>query len=257
MNNKILTLIVFSTLSATSFAGVTRDKIKETVFKNTNCAATDSCDLLEFKVQSYDYHVSFPDKTISHGTSAFMSYTTNKVNNLENYAIVQQIKGCMFTSSQNYDGEIIKSSNYARELFGKIVNYKHMDWTIDSIDEDPMYNNSIPELRHGSYRWNTVKNSYEKETQKSYAQERPTSPTLYVSDLPGTAFTETDEVKNISLEFRTCIYKTGKIPLVATPGDVNFSEAIACIPWKSSFIYNYKTQKFEAKKEIDPICLTE
>lgn len=254
MNKKILTLIAFSALSASSFAGVVKDKTKETVFKNTNCAATDSCDLVEFRVQSYDYHVIFADQSPSHGTSAFMSYTTKSIDDLENYAIVQQIKGCIFDSGQNYDGEIIKSSNYVRDLFGKSVDYKHPEWTIDSIDLDPMYNNSVPSLRHGSYRWNTAKNSYSKDTEKVYAKERPTSPTLYVSDLPGTAFADNNEAKNISLEFRTCIYKTGKIPLVATPGDVNFSEPIACIPWKSSFIYNHKAKKFEAKDEIDSFC---
>lgn len=254
MNKKILTLVAFSALATSAFAGVTKGKIKEVVFKNINCAATDSCDLVEFKIQSYDYKVTFADQSPSYGTSAFMSYSTKNIDDLENYAIVQQIKGCIFDSGKSYDGQVIKSSTYVRDLFGKSVDYKHTDWTIDSIDEDPMYNNSVPELRHGSYRWNTVKNSFSKDTEKVYAKERPTIATLYVSDLPGTAFADNNEAKNISLEFRSCIYKTGQIPLVATPGDVNFSEPIACLPWKSSFIYNHGAKKFEEKSEIDSFC---
>ena len=256
VNKKIFTFATFALLSASSFGqSVIRDKATDVVFKNTNCAETDSCDLKELKVSSYNFHVIFPDKTVSHGTSAFLSYTTDDIDNLENYAIVQQIKGCQFTSLKNYDGEIIKTAGYSRELFGQIVQYKHTDWTIDSIDVDPMYNNSIPELRHGSYRWNTVKNSYSKDTEKVYAKERPTSATLYVSDLPGTAFADNIDAKNISLEFRTCIYKTKNVPLVLKPEDVNFSAPIACLPWKSSFIYNHDTKKFAAKNEIDPVCL--
>lgn len=254
MNKKILTLIAFSALAANSYAGVTKDKIKETVFKNINCAATDSCDLLEFKVQSYDYHVTFADQSPSHGTSAFMSYTTKNIDDLENYAIVQQIRGCIFDSVKDYTGEVVKYSSYVRDLFDESVPYKHNDWEIDSVDKDPMYNNGNADFRHAPYRWNTVKNSYAKDTEKVYAKERPTSATLYVSDLPGTAFVDSGEAKNISLEFKTCIYKTGKIPLVATPGDVNFSEPIACLPWKSSMIYNHDLNKFEAKNEIDSFC---
>jgi hypothetical protein len=254
MNKQILTVIAFSTLAMSSYAGVTKDKIKETVFKNINCAATDSCDLVEFRVQSYDYHVTFADQSPSHGTSAFMSYTTKNIDDLENYALVQQIRGCIFNSVQNYSGEVIKSSNYVRDFFNESVAYKHIDWQIDSIDLDSMYNNGNANFRHAPYRWNTVKKSFAKDTEKIYAKERPTTPTLYVSDLPGTAFADYGEAKNISLEFKTCIYKTGKIPLVATPGDVNFSEPIACLPWKSSMIYNHESKKFESKNEIDSFC---
>lgn len=254
MKKKIITLIALSALSTQTFAGVNKGKIKETVFKNTNCAATDSCDLVEFKVQSYDYQVTFADQSPSYGTSAFMSYTTKNVDQLENYAIVQQIKGCIYNSGVDFLGNVIKSSNFVRDLFGKSVPYKHADWQIDSIDEDPMYNNNVPEFRHGSYRWNTVKNSYAKETEKVFWNERPTSPTLYVSDLPGTAFADDNEAKNISLQFNTCIYKTASIPMVATPGDVNFSKPIACIPWNSSFVFNHKSQKFESRNEVDEFC---
>lgn len=256
MQNKLLLLIALSAISTSSFAGVVKGKTKSTIFKNTNCKATDTCDLKEFKVESYDFKVTFSDKTFSLGTSAFMSYTTQDVANLEDYAIVQQIKGCHFDSYKNpATGEVEKTLGYSREFFGEIIKYKHSNWVIDSIDTDPMYNNSISGLRHGSHRWNTVKGSYDKKTEKLYGRELPKSPTLYVSDLPGSAFIDSGFAKNISLQFKTCIYKTRDIPLILNPEDVNFKEAISCLNWSSSFIYNHDSAKYETKTDIDPVCL--
>ena len=153
------------------------------------------------------------------------------------------------------DGTIKKEILDSREFFDSIIKFKHTDWVIDSVDLDPVYN-SHPDLRHASYRWNTKPGSFDKSTEKVYYNERPSTPNLYVSDLPGTAFYSQDgEAKNLSLEFVTCIYKTVDIPLVATPADINFSTPIACHTWKSSFIYNHEAAKFEVKNDVDAFCL--
>lgn len=249
-----LALIGTTLIQSNVFAGVVRDKAIVKTFKNTDCLANNTCDLTEFSVSSNDYHVLFQNGDVSHGSNAFMSYKTKEIDQLENYAIVQKIRGCKFWSSVNEDGSIKKEILESREFFGDFIKFKHPEWVIDSVDVDPVYN-SVPDLRHGAHRWNTKADSFDKETEKFYFRERPTAPRLYVSDLPGTSFYEDSKAKNISLEFEACIYKTADIPLIAKPDDINFSTPIACHSWKSSFVFDHKKEKFEVKNEVDSFCL--
>lgn len=238
--------------SATAHARVVREKPVEKIFKNTNCEATESCGLTEFKVHTYNYEAIFPDGS-SHGTSAFMSYKTQKVDQLENFAIVQKIKGCQFQSRLTPEGVVAKNFSLAREFFNEVITYNHPEWVIDSVDLDPMYNNWTPDRRHAAYRWNKVAGSYDKATEMKFGPTFPTRPELYVSDLPGTAFFMGGVAKNISLKFEVCIHKTSDVPTTARP-DSEIAAPIACHTWASSFIYNHKTNKFESKAEIDEFC---
>jgi hypothetical protein len=242
-------------VAAQSFAqSVHRGKPTIQTFKNTNCAETNSCDLKEFKLHTYEYTVNIRGE-MSYGSNAFISYKTKEIDQLENYAIVQKIRGCNFASRKMEDGSIEKHFLYSREFFGDIVRFKHPEWVIDSVDKDLMYNNYGPEMRHAYYRWNKKPGSYDKETEEYYFRARPERPELYASDLPGTAFVMDGLVKNISLQFETCIYKTSDVPLESTPDNINFATPIACHEWASSYIYNHNTEKFESKKEIDQFCL--
>lgn len=246
----VLGLIILT--SATAHARVVREKPVEKIYKNTQCEASDSCGLTEFKVHTYNYEAIFPDGS-SHGTSAFMSYKTQKVDQLENFAIVQKIKGCQFESGPSSTGEVVKKLTYAREFYNEIIPYKHPAFVIDSIDLDPMYNNWTPDRRHAAYRWNKVAGSYDKTTEVKYGATLPTRPELYVSDLPGVAFFMGGAAKNLSLQFEVCIHKTSDVPTTSRP-DSEISAPIACHTWASSFIYNHKTNKFESKAEIDSFC---
>lgn len=246
-------IAVLALTSLSSYAGsVKREKPLVQVYKNSDCLKTDSCDLKEFKLETYNYNsIIAGDATL--GSSATMSYKTDKVENLEKYAVVQFIKGCVY-NSKLVDGKIEKNSYVSRDFFGEIKKFTHPQWVIDSVDKDPVYN-SIEKLRHGAYRWNTVAGSTEKKTQKYYLNEKPTRPELYVTDLPSTAFFMYGEAKNVSLEFKACIYKTSDVPMETDPEDTTFAEPIKCFDWKSSFIYNHTGKLYESKKEIDSYCL--
>lgn len=233
-------------------AGVIKETPLIQVFKNNECQ-TANCDLQEFKLHTYNYKVTFADGT-SFGTGAYMSYKTNDVSTLEDYAVVQFIKGCVFDSRVLPSGEIQKELAVSREFFGKVVRFKHPEWVIDSLDVDPMYNNGPAGHRHGTYRWNIVANSYDKKTEIKYYNQRPTDPSLYVSDFPSTAFSFDGGARNVSLKFKTCIYPTSDLPLVSGPNDLNPESAVHCFEWKSSNIYNHSKNKYESNEEIDSFC---
>lgn len=224
------------------------------LFLNTLCQKTDSCDLQQFGIYVEDAEIISSSFGTNYSTNAFLSYQTTDTNNLQKYGIVQFIRGCQFDS----DAEGNIRYGYSREFFGKIVQFRHPKWVIDSVDVDPLYNSDDTEgrPRHALYRWNEIPGSYDKGSEHYFYQETPSLPLLYVKDRPGTAFYDDDykEAKNISLEFKACIYKIEDIPLVSHPDGMDFNKALHCFDWRSSYIYNHQLAKYQSPNQVSPIC---
>jgi len=223
--------------------------------KNKNCKYEKTCDLTKAELYSYDYKVLFSDGETSFGTTMYFSYDTKKVSNLENYIVVQFIKGCTY-SSKLVDGEVRNTMSRAREFFGEVIPFRHERWVVDSIDTDPAYNNGV-NLRHGPYRWNKKKGSYQRSTEVYYQDEKPKRKAhLYIRDLPSTAFYDSlyDYAENVSFQFKTCMFKTKDVPLVSTPEEIKPEKGLFCMDWNSSFIFDHKKKKFESTKTIAQFC---
>ena len=211
--------------------------------------------LVEFKVRTNSYKVLFTDDpNPSYGTTMYAEYSTKDLDQVQDYAVVQYIKGCMFESKMEVDGSLSKRTAMIREFFNKKVKFEHPQWVIDSVDVDPVYN-SYPNFRHGAYRWNEVAGSYAKATEHYFLNQEPDTPRLYVRDLPSGAFEKGGSAKNVSLQFETCLIETSKVPLIATPSLDLRSEALACFSWNSSFVYNFQTKQYDSPKNLDPYCL--
>ena len=222
------------------------------VFENINCAETNTCDLKKVRFKSEDYQI-LVDGGIHYGTRLFAHYLTDTVGTLENYAFVQFIKGCQYNS---YDTGEITPKSIAREYFNELATYSHKNWVIDSIDTNPIYF-SNSEFYHFFYKWNDKQEPLIKNIEspyKLYGLEKPVYPELYVTDRPGTAFYVNGGAKNISLAFKTCLYKTSDIPKEASPEDINFAEPIHCYYWYSSWIYDHEERKFNNPYSISPVC---
>ncbi len=225
-------------------------------FLNANCQKTDTCELKRFTIFTSEYELNFPDSSEpSYGTETIMEYETDSVASIENYALVNFIRGCSFDSVKDDEGEIVKSlSNLNKEQFGANKKIYFPEWVIDSIDEDPVYNSDQEFGRHYLLRWNVNQHSYNFTTKKYYGEEKPKKPIVYLTDLPGSAYKDYARIYNISLEFKTCIYRSKDVPLSTVETDVNFADPIKCFEWASSYIYNFDTQKFEHKNALDPFC---
>ncbi len=213
---------------------------------------------VKFTVTSQTYKIIFKSDEISWGTRMFAKYETKSTGQVEDYAVVQFIRGCHFN---NYveNGKIVYVDNISREFFNEMITYKHPEWVIDSVDLDPMYNNT-PEgfekwnTRHGLYRWNR-KHNFDQNGEVLFKDEKPKKPYLYVMDHPGTAFFQDRWAKNISLEFKVCLYKTKDIPVTAAPNDLNFAKAVQCFDWNSSFIYDHFKSTFSRPTGLHPHCV--
>lgn len=257
-------------------------------WENKNCQANQTCDLktVRMSVQGWraDFSSRYGEGAYNYGDTMTFSYETTNTAGLEKYAMVQYVKGCVYGSFVR-EGQVRYYFPYARFSHNATLRehtsvWIQKDWVIDSDDKDPMYNSPFPEdyqtmkrpSRHGLYRWNSIKNfdtnkvptSQEAETEHYYGQLAPKYNKLYMTDRPGTAFTDSQLVdnqmvpgaKNISLDFKACLYRIEDIPKsVDDMGDKVFIEnPVHCFDWKSRYVYNWDTKKYESPQAMAEAC---
>jgi hypothetical protein len=212
---------------------------------NPDCRSTDSCDLKRFTLTTSVYEVWFSDDPLypTYGNGVIMEYETDAVDALEKYAIVQFKKGCVFDSSKN-GGKINRNVSYVVASFGEDIRFCFPKWVIDSQDTDPAYNSDPEYGRFYLLRWNKP-GSYDYRTHKFYGAERPKIPIVYMADYPAGAFVTGTGVKNVALQFATCIYKASDVPAETRRDDIDFATPITCFEWQNVYVYDFDSEKFQ------------
>ncbi|HLE10684.1 MAG TPA: S8 family serine peptidase [Bacteriovoracaceae bacterium] len=252
---KIIFIATFFSFSSFLLAKTYETIRQSEIYQNQNCQITQSCSLKSFEilVKDLDIQGSFGRNLKSR---VYLRYTTDSVDNLLKFGIVQFIRGCMWESTKDsfHFGTV-------REFFGRQnVKFIHPQMVIDSIDVDPLYNSWLitkpSHTRHDLYRWNSVAGSYSEDSESLYYQKLPLVPVLYVRDTPGSAsyYEEAESATNTSLEFISCVYKIEDIPLISTPQGMGQEKALKCFNWQSSNVFNHATKKFEKLPIVSPIC---
>ncbi|MGH7816646.1 MAG: hypothetical protein ACREOR_04595 [Candidatus Binatia bacterium] len=246
-------LILLSTLLAGSADGHftakghvhTHSETKQS-YSNPDCGITGSCDLKRFTLTTVVYEVWFSDDPIrpTYGTGVIMEYETDSITALEKYAIVQFKKGCVFHTSKNGSGKIDRNISDVVPSFGEHIPFCFREWVIDSQDTDPAYNSDPQYGRFYLLRWNKP-GSYDNRTQKFYGAQKPRRPVLYMTDYPAGAFVTGTGVKNVALEFKTCIYKAGDVPVATRRDDVHFAKPINCFEWQNVYVYDFDKAVFQ------------
>jgi hypothetical protein len=216
------------------------------VFLNPDCRSTGTCDLKNFTLTKIVYEVWFSDDPNypTYGNGVIMEYETDSVDALEKYAIVQFKKGCVFHSSKNRQAKINRIITDVVPSFGETIPFCFRQWVIDSHDTDPVYNSDPEYGRFYLLRWNKP-GSYDERTQKYYGTEKPKMPVVYMTDYPAGAFVTGTGVKNVALEFKTCLFKASDVPAETRRDDVDFAKPIACFEWQNVYVYDFDKQKFQ------------
>ena len=216
------------------------------LFLNPACHSTDTCDLKRFTLTAVVNEIWFSDDPIhpTYGNGVIMEYETASVKSLENYAIVQFKKGCVFHSSKNGAGKIDRNISDVVPSFGEHIPFCFREWVIDSQDSDPAYNSDPQYGRHYLLRWNKP-GSYDNRTQKFYGAQKPRRPVLYMTDYPAGAFVTGTGVKNVALEFKTCIYKASDVPAETRRDDIHFAQPLACFDWQNVYVYDFAKASFQ------------
>jgi hypothetical protein len=216
------------------------------VFLNPDCRSTDTCDLKRFTLTTSVYEVWFSDDPNypTYGNGVIMEYETDSVDALEKYAIVQFKKGCVFYSYKNREGKINSNVGDTVPSFGENIPFCFPRWVIDSHDTDPAYNSDPEYGRFYLLRWNKP-GSYDDRTQKYYGAEKPKLPVVYMTDYPAGAFITGTSVKNVALEFNTCIYKASDVPAETRRDNINFAKPITCFEWENVYVYDFDKARFQ------------
>jgi hypothetical protein len=216
------------------------------VFLNPHCRSTGTCDLKRFTLIKVINEIWFSDDPIypTYANGVIMEYETASVDALENYAIVQFKKGCVFYSSRNGEGRIHRNVGDTVPSFGEDAPFCFPQWVIDSQDTDPAYNSDPEYGRFYLLRWNKP-GSYDRRTQKFYGAEKPKFPVVYLTDYPAGAFVTGTGVRNVALEFNTCIYKASDVPADTQRDDIDFAKPITCFEWQSVYVYDFAKASFQ------------
>ena len=219
--------------------------------------------LLDFSLVDMKKRIDFVvdnQKATNYMTDTRAVYTVKDSSQIEDYGIVQFIRGCQYNSY--WDG---KQEEYATDVsrlhFGETIAFVHKDWEIDSDSNDPLYS-SYPEFgRFALLRWNKDIKSLDPATATYNAKEKPSVNRVFVTDLPGSVFVEKLSTgllraKNASLEFKTCIFRVADLPLTTDKkgSNIDQSKAVACLNWEHKFIYNFQKKKFVTKGAISKVC---
>ena len=215
------------------------------VFANPDCRSTDTCDLKRFTLTKLVNEIWFSDNPDhpTYGNGVIMEYETDSVAALEKYAIVQFKKGCVFEFSANRQGKIQRNVSDTVTSFGENITFCFPRWVIDSQDSDPAYNSDALHGRFYLLRWNKP-GSYDNRTQKYYGAEKPKKPVVYMADYPAGAFVTETGVRNVALEFTTCIYKASDVPAKTRRDNLDFAKPISCFEWQNIYVYDFVTASF-------------
>ena len=216
------------------------------VFWNPNCQSTDTCDLKRFSLTTSVDEFWFSDDPNypTYANGAIMEYETDTVNALEQYAIVQFTRGCVFYTSKNGKGKISWNVSDTVPSFGEDIPFCFPEWVIDSQDTDPAYNSDPEYGRFYLLRWNKP-GSYDHRTQKFYGAEKPEKPVLYMADYPIGAFVTRSGARNVALEFRSCIYRARDVPPETRRDDIHFAKPLKCFDWQNVYVYDFDKGRYQ------------
>jgi hypothetical protein len=54
-------------------------------------------------------------------------------------------------------------------------------------------------------------------------------------------------VRNVALQFNTCIYKASAVPRDTRRDDVDFAKPITCFEWQSVYVYDFDKGGFQTQ----------
>ena len=229
----------------------------ETLTGEQVCRGQQNCLLQEVTllVRKLEYRVGGA-RTPDRMTDRYLAYRTQRVSQIEDVAVVQFIKGCIYRLEKRGQ-EWTKELTYHREHMGQSRLFIHRDWEVDTDTLDPIHTDYLGN-RFGLLRWNDD-GSMDANKSHFYIYKKPSIPFVYQTDLPSAAAlfdSGTLSAQVPSLEFNICLFKTVDLPLTtdASGSNIDVTKALRCFSWSHNYRLNTKTLKFSEAKSIDAIC---
>jgi len=212
---------------------------------------------------------------------------TSQPSCIRDYAIVQWTRGCM--TNQNFSqstGQLSPKYFPVRDSEGSEQYFTSPNWSVDTVDTDPMYATDTTEpggrmdfyyvsktplkLKNDHASLVSDDSVYELATKRYFLRE-PTSANakqIFVTDIPDsaefyhTAGLDLGLITSPSLEFQTCVYDVNDIPLTGEPAMPGIPQTlggpIQCYSWAHKYEFNTVTRDFDkvTGSGMDPFCLS-
>ena len=255
----LLLTLLFSFLPV--FSAVEQVSKRSEVFippaTNAHLSSLKKAELRVFK------EITYIGKEPHFGTDIRMILETKSVENIEDFSFVQFIKGCMFSSAVDSNGETIITYDSMRMNYmgNQPKLFIHKDWEVDNDSTDPVYTRNPGKGRFDLYRHSSDPNAYNLKAATWYAHSKPKKPFVYATDNPSYAYTSDDykggiNAKNASLEFKTCLFKTADLPSTtdSSGSNIDKNKAIKCFHWDHKYIYNHELKKYMMPKSLHKAC---
>jgi hypothetical protein len=221
-------------------------------------------DLNRIKFLEYKKRVDITGDPVRFGTylsDTRFAYSVTAPSLLEDYAVVQWIRGCMFHSNRTQSGTE-KTLTIYRRHFDEDKIFQHRDWEIDSDTHDPIYSSYAEHGRFALLRWNKDPLSLNPQTATYYEAQKPPHGSVFVTDMPGPSGLGSGDGKsngsavNSSLDFRTCLFRSADLPLVTTPEGAGIAteNALWCADWSQHLVWDFKAGKMSQPSQLDSVC---
>lgn len=237
----------------------------EQTFENSTllCEQNDTCDLSRVIFRKEEYIIPATpsvanDETIQ-STRMLVGMVTKSVPALTRYLFVQFTMGCMWFSSLDENLQLDTEFGVLRDYLGILfIQHVFPRWVVDTNDTDPAYATHPSEVnRHYFLQSADAIPTWIPDRQgKLYGEELPTIPFGYVTDTPGPAYysPEHKTAVNMSLEFKTCLFKTIDVPLITNGVDVDINNAVVCFNWDSKAVFSHRDLVFKSPKGVHNEC---
>lgn len=246
---------------------------KRIVIPREGCAERDDCDLKEVVFFEEDDELPpdprLPGDFLARSTAFLAGIETTSVAALERYVFVQFIRGCMWSSVKHPDGSMTTRFNVVREHLGRRTHFVHREWTVDSMDREPVYSaEGESGSRHFYLQWLPSRPAWVPDRQgKLFGEETPTVPFGFVTDFPTplATFRSLDPntkigpnisgvAVNRSLELRMCLYRSADVPRTTDGGTRGFGTPIVCHTWRSAHVFDHERGVFTSPEGIHGEC---
>lgn len=263
-----LAVLMSLTLPALASAQVTS---KTLVFENVDCEQTDSCGLKKFQIKITRDANDDSSRFLMSNTYMEGYYETQKISQVEDYVMVQYIKGGVFNEYKVGDAPIQTYRGMSRDHFGQEIPFVHPEMVVDSFDVDPVYASYAEKNdRHGLYKIKSDESRsvvFDDSKYYTYYFYRPEMklPRMHFSDLPSGAIYSKTHIsagpnagktsyssQSVSMEFTICAFKKSDVPENAGPKEVPQEAAIGCLDWSNHHVYNWETNRYEDALKVDP-----
>lgn len=227
------------------------------------CEQNDTCDLSKVIFRKEDYLIpptpSMSNDVTIQSTRMLAGMVTKNIPALTRYLFVQFTIGCMWFSSLDEKLKLDTEFGVLRNYLGiSLIQHVFPRWVVDTNDADPAYGTHPSEVNRHYYLQSAeaIPTWIPDRQGKLYGEQLPTIPFGYVTDAPGPAYysPEHKTAVNMSLEYKTCLFKAVDVPLITNGVDVDIKNAVVCFNWESKFVFDHIDSTFKSPKGIHDEC---